>query len=242
MRMMPCPLAPGVCACSPRRWLQLLQPLQPREGALIPDGFPCEPPILPHTHPTHTPRNTVVMKEDAAPLAKYGIRNHSKVMMLGDVEPVHHTMHATQQAAAAATAPGRLSPARAAPALSPEATLRHKLADIVAHVQHQLFPLLESYQKLAAAFLDGSPLPAPTSTSATAPNATPQKRLKDEYGRCSELLLQSLIQIDGVICLESMGDARRERKEAVCFIQAHMETLDALRDRVNAALKARGQA
>ena len=90
--------------------------------------------------------------------------------------------------------------------------------DLKAHVESQLLPMVEDYLALVKQLL------------ADNDDTITQKKLKENHLRVSELLLQTLLKID---CVQCSNDAlKAKRKDCVKFIQAHLDSVDAAKIKV----------
>ncbi|TPX71454.1 hypothetical protein SpCBS45565_g01186 [Spizellomyces sp. 'palustris'] len=171
-----------------------------------------------------------IMKDPAASLFDYGIRQGSKIMMIGDKtlppKPSHPSSAHSQQPR---QPPTRDTSAPADTKTSEEESLIERLESHIADTRNTVLPIVEDYTDQASRYID----------EATPPN-DPPKYLRDLYAKASELLLQSLLKLDGVTCPPDFENARAKRKEAVRFVQSHLDRIDGLKERVNLAAKPNG--
>ncbi|KAJ3039023.1 hypothetical protein HDV00_012711 [Rhizophlyctis rosea] len=165
------------------------------------------------------------MKDPSASLAKYGVKTGSKIFMMGDGAPIPTK-----------PPPPRPNPQPAQPASSqtpsPESTLLATIQKHVDHTRQTLVPMVEQYSNTATTFLGAA-------SNVSASSITP-KQLKDEHAKVSELLLQSLLKLDGVVCPPELEVARAARKEAVRFVPPQLPRLDRILARVTTAVRDRG--
>nr|KAJ3421814.1 hypothetical protein HK105_002205 [Polyrhizophydium stewartii] len=188
----------------------------------------------------------VVMLDLDAPLSFFGIDSGSKIMMLVDTRPQdkwgpHQSQPSQQQPSHGHTQQQHPSHQQQPqqhhqppqPQLTPEQRLIQRLDDQLIHTETVIVPMLEVYQRNVEAFTspDRADRPQPTLT---------QKQIKDEHAKITELLLQSLLKVDGVECESDMVDARAKRREAVRFIQGRLDIADALKERFNHSIKELG--
>ncbi|KNC95930.1 hypothetical protein, variant [Spizellomyces punctatus DAOM BR117] len=171
-----------------------------------------------------------IMKDPAASLSDYGIRQGSKIMMIGDKtlppEPSHPSRTRNQQPR---QQPTRDTSAPVDTKASEEASLIDRLESHLADTRNTVLPIVEDYTDKASRYIDEA-----------IPPSDPPKSLRDLYAKASELLLQSLLKLDGVTCPPDFENARAKRKEAVRFVQSHLDRIDGLKERVNLAAKPNG--
>jgi len=99
-------------------------------------------------------------------------------------------------------------PPKEAPQRTTESELVKKIQDEVSAVHTSLLPPLNTFLNELAL------------------SASPSKELDKEHLRLGELLLQSLLRLDGMVPEGSWDDARAQRKGAVREIQGYLDKLD----------------
>ncbi|KAI8849465.1 hypothetical protein BC829DRAFT_182224 [Chytridium lagenaria] len=183
------------------------------------------------------------MRDMNATLTAYGLKPGSKIMMIGEkpVSPQHSSPNvARTQSNRAANAhhpypqrpapqhhePTPAPPPRSPPQpqLSPEEACTKKLNDIMQNVHTTIVPLIESFSTRATAFIAGTP--------GTDDDAPTEKKLKFEHSRIGELLLQSLLKIDGVSVPFGHEELRLRRKECVREVNQLLDRADGMKERV----------
>ncbi|KAJ3298162.1 hypothetical protein HK104_011083 [Borealophlyctis nickersoniae] len=170
------------------------------------------------------------MKDPSLPLSKYGIKNGAKILMVGDNSGV--PSHPPPPHAADRRNNQQQTPNVETRSGPDESDMIKKVESHVENARRTLVPMIEDYSKQAVEFL-GAGNDQATSALPTA------KQLKDSHAKISELLLQSLLKLDGVTCPPDFEAARASRKEAVRFVQSLLDRVDGIRDRVNAAAQER---
>ncbi|KAI8813843.1 hypothetical protein BJ742DRAFT_787664 [Cladochytrium replicatum] len=189
----------------------------------------------------------VLMKDSSATLSSYGVRTGSKISMLRDGEKFYDVPGSTPTSSPSRSEPEYPSlPPRAAPAppstsgtpsnappLAPPKYVNHKdklistIDALLDKVNFEIAPQIADY----ATSVEGI----------RHRNLTPHdvKRLQDTSLRCGEMLMQTLLKIDGVTVGEN-EQARAKRKEAVKMVQGLMDRVDGLKERVKEAVRERG--
>ncbi|KAJ3122304.1 hypothetical protein HK101_006601, partial [Irineochytrium annulatum] len=87
----------------------------------------------------------------------------------------------------------------------------------MSHVRAEVVPLIDAFSAGSTQFLS-SP-------------ADDWKTLREQHARIGELLLQSLLKIDGVQVPAFHEDVRARRKECVREVNALLDRVDGVRDR-----------
>lgn len=95
------------------------------------------------------------------------------------------------------------------------------LARLLATEHMQVEPFIREYLNLAVNYLDPLHSEKPI-----------EKQLKDAYAKASELLLQSLLKIDGIQAPQGSQLIRVKRKEAVQLIQSWLKVVDGIKSRI----------
>ena len=86
------------------------------------------------------------------------------------------------------------------------------------HIGSALLPLVDQHATLVQSFLS-----QPSNT---------RKQVDQSHLKVSELLLQSLLKMDGIEC--TSDDARQKRRELIKFIQSLLDRIDLLKSQVDA--------
>ncbi|KAI9351424.1 hypothetical protein BDR26DRAFT_929874 [Obelidium mucronatum] len=165
----------------------------------------------------------VMMKDHSASLQHYGIKNGSKIMMLGDVET---RPSVTKQAPTGPIPSGPTGSSSSIHTMTPEEAALHKLSEIDATLTSQTIPLVEEYMTTAIDYT--SQLPSET----TSLDAVQKKKVKDAHARVSELILQVLLKVDGVKVPEGDEVVRMRRKECVKKCNALLDRVDSMKEKV----------
>ncbi|KAI8925981.1 hypothetical protein BC831DRAFT_249212 [Entophlyctis helioformis] len=108
-----------------------------------------------------------------------------------------------------------------------EQMLINRITDHLDQARSTVLPIFEEFKAQASSF---------TSTPSPTPAAT-HKHLNSEHAKVAELLLQSLMKVDGVEIPSEFTEARAKRKEAVRLLQGRMDEADGIKERVTQAAK-----
>ncbi|KAF9579871.1 hypothetical protein BGW38_003694 [Lunasporangiospora selenospora] len=154
------------------------------------------------------------MKDDNAPLSCWGIKPGAKIVV--------HGIKPTKEDIEKSTTNG--DPEEYALILRIQGSLE-KAQEFVA--EHR-----SKYEADVETYLASNPAPF-------SPQEMPQprKRLQDTHGMISEILLQSLLVLDGVTCPPEYEVARVKRREAVRETQKLLDIMDGINTRVKASDK-----
>ncbi|KAI5890695.1 uncharacterized protein SCHCODRAFT_02632629 [Schizophyllum commune H4-8] len=153
---------------------------------------------------THLPPNAfklvhsgVVMKDDNAPISAYHIKPNSTIAVIGTAD-------------APPSAPAQQAKPKPAPPRSEQSTINQiqsEMQNVRSSLGRDLETLLGSLPQYHT--------------------AGDNKAFMDrEHLRLGELLLQSLLRLDGINAESEWQDARRERKESVREVQGLLDRLD----------------
>ncbi|ORY52580.1 hypothetical protein BCR33DRAFT_693735 [Rhizoclosmatium globosum] len=164
-----------------------------------------------------------MMKDTSAALQHYGIKNGSKIMMLGDAAPIPQPAPTSTPLAASSSNASANASAQSLHTMTPEELALHKLAEIETTLTQTTTPLVESYISLALEY---------TTTPISAIDPVQSKKLKDSHARVSELILQVLLKVDGVKVPEGDELVRGKRKEAVKRCNGYLDTVDGWKEKV----------
>ncbi|KAJ3188172.1 hypothetical protein HDU85_005322 [Gaertneriomyces sp. JEL0708] len=166
------------------------------------------------------------MKDLKSSLWSHGVRNGSKLMMLGDqksrVDPTRRSRSPRSSAKDTGTA---TSPTPDGPD-SEESLIIHRLDKLVEGARNTILPMVDDYCREGEEFIEN-----------VQPAMEIPKRLRDLYAKVSELLLQSLLKVDGVVLPPQGENARLKRRSCVKLIQSELDKIDKLRDRIVAATR-----
>ncbi|TPX36496.1 hypothetical protein SmJEL517_g01336 [Synchytrium microbalum] len=191
----------------------------------------------------------VHMKDFNAKLSDYRVRAGTRITMLGETSPQMEQVkpeskipisktHATPQSP---TTPTTTTTTQSTEATSDdgESSLIDKLNAITTKTKETLLPIIELYSHQAQSFIAAHTAASEDRLHMTSSLPLPTiKHLKDSHARVSELLLQQLLQLDGVI--SEKDNVRASRREAVKYTNALLDRVDGLKDRVNSLIKDKG--
>ncbi|KAI9205397.1 uncharacterized protein BJ171DRAFT_73084 [Polychytrium aggregatum] len=170
---------------------------------------------------------TVHMNDPVSTLHRYKLKAGSKIMMIGDDQPISDRAPAPSSSTQASTSTTSYSstptPAPAIKQPLTEEDLIAKISTSVNYTNETLLPMIEHYTMVAEQFIRIS-----TASGYTV------KHLETEYAKVSETLLQTLIKIDSVDCGEFV-QARQHRRDAVKLVQGLMDRVDQVKERVKAS-------
>ncbi|KAJ3214827.1 hypothetical protein HDU67_001154 [Dinochytrium kinnereticum] len=180
----------------------------------------------------------------SAPLASYGLKTGSKIMMIGEKPTQAASQHPSPNASRTPSSsrgsnahhpypqPSTRSPHHptptdppkpAAPQPTAEEMSKAKLEEILQGVHATIVPMIESYSTQATAYISGN---------GSGETAQTEKQLKFEHSKIGELLLQALLKIDGVQVPAFNDGLRLRRKECVREINALLDRTDGIKERV----------
>jgi hypothetical protein len=165
-----------------------------------------------------------MMRDPALSLLKYGLKNGSTVLMLKDVFQSIQWLTDLQRSQSVTNSTQKLNktPSTASVSLSrTESLVLQRLESIVVEARESLVPMIEKYKTDAQTVL------------AARRNEQP-KLLKDSHAKLGELLMQSLLKVDGVTFDSSFEMARLKRKQTVAFFQDLLDTIDGLHHQIQA--------
>ncbi|KAF9163609.1 hypothetical protein DFQ26_002329 [Actinomortierella ambigua] len=149
------------------------------------------------------------MKDDNAPLSCFGIKPNGKITMMGTKPTKNDMVELTTNG----------NPEEYALILRIQASLK-KAHDLAAEY-------LPQYEQDAAKYIASNP--PPFSMHAMPPM---RKKLQDMHTMLSEVLLQQLLGLDGVVLQPDFEVARLKRREAVKETQRLLDVIDAVHARV----------
>ncbi|KAJ3007099.1 hypothetical protein HKX48_009313 [Thoreauomyces humboldtii] len=196
-----------------------------------------------------------LMKDMDAPLAKYGIRSGSKIMMIGDAGGPHQPPPPQPPKPSRAPAPRATRPTQhsnnpvpypspstrtASPSQSARPVPQHDKEDTPPQdPEESLILIIDGHlahvRETALPIVEDYVRQANAYLEAGAPTTTPVKALRDLHAKAAEVLLQRLLKLDGVVCAPGFDRARARRKEAVRIIQGELDRVDSLKERVRNA-------
>ncbi|KAI0790748.1 hypothetical protein C8Q75DRAFT_760479 [Abortiporus biennis] len=160
-----------------------------------------------------------VMKDDHAPISSYGIKENSKIAIIGGGD------NALNEPSKARKIPTH----SATPQRRTEESTITQIRTEVDKVRRTLLPDVDT-------FLSSLSSSGPSSATPSQPTSKPKEVKSDgrpqmsetdqEHARLGELLLQSLLRLDAINAEGEWEEARKERKGAVREVQALLDRLD----------------
>lgn len=93
-----------------------------------------------------------------------------------------------------------------------------QLDDLISRIQQKISPDVDDYEKRVNSFI-----------SQTEKDTKDQKKLIDYGIYLVEQLMQTLFDLDGVVCTEGMDALRQKRKEGVTLAQALLDRVDRIK-------------
>lgn len=182
----------------------------------------------------------LVLKDDKAPLSSYGLRNGSRLMLVGTQGGAHGDMPGAKSSMYNDGGEKKLSKgeelARRKKELEEdvsEAGLLSRIEETVAGVRKDLLPEVTEFEKTGKVRAEARAL-ASSREEALSPEeqAASKQRSKasmDALGlrqrKLSELLLRALLALDGISV--NTDELRKQRKEAVKEVQNYLDRVDA---------------
>ncbi|KAJ1734380.1 hypothetical protein LPJ61_001101 [Coemansia biformis] len=160
---------------------------------------------------------TATMKDDASPLAYYGIYPGASVKLIGRKEDAEKRAPPTKEE-------------------REEHALIHKIDDISNEACDRLSSPMQAYLTNAQLYMDqfGANAAGGIDDKALLKiKAGERKKLTDTYKMVNETLMQYLLKVDDIVCPADADKARQRRKQAVRQLQAWMDQMDRKRDSVD---------
>ncbi|KAJ2160138.1 hypothetical protein GGF46_002508 [Coemansia sp. RSA 552] len=151
------------------------------------------------------------MKDDASPLAYYGIYPGASVKLIGRKE-------GDDAAVVAAT-----------PEEREENALIHKIDGLSQEVADLLSSRMQAYMTDAKLYIDqfaSGGMDGVNDKALLEIKATERKKLDDAYMFVNETLMQFLLKLDSIECPPDSDKARQRRRQAVRLLQSWMDEMD----------------
>ncbi|KAJ2809074.1 hypothetical protein H4R20_000378 [Coemansia guatemalensis] len=172
---------------------------------------------------TGVPRNGMklifsgaTMKDDASPLAYYGIYPGATVKLIGRKEGAEKGIPVTQEE-------------------REENALIHKIEDITNEATDTLSSRMQAFLADAQLYIDqftSGGMDGVDDKALHEIKQTERKKLHDSYTFVNETLMQYMLKLDGIVCSPEAEKARQRRRQAIRQLQAWMEQMDRKRDSV----------
>jgi hypothetical protein len=160
--------------------------------------------------------NGGVMKNMSLPLAGYGLKDGSMIVLVGSNDPP------------ASGVMGAVREQQVKKKKEEIPTTEDGLVEFLAGKRRfveEMKPELDTFEKDCQTYLSASQAGAEEQSSASVPT---WQKLQQAHARITEILLQHLLKLDGIEIQSSMSRARAERKEAVRVVQREMDSADAV--------------
>ncbi|KAI9469267.1 hypothetical protein LPJ78_002817 [Coemansia sp. RSA 989] len=162
-----------------------------------------------------------IMKDDASPLAYYGIYPGASLKLIGRKEGAEKGVPVTEEE-------------------REENAIIHKIDDLSNEATDVLSSRIEAYladaqiyiQQYSSGALDGI-----SDQTLEEIKSKDRKNLQDSYLFVNETLMQYLLKLDGIECPPNADKARQRRRQAVRLLQSWMEQMDRKREGVKQAEK-----
>ncbi|KDN53286.1 hypothetical protein K437DRAFT_265938 [Tilletiaria anomala UBC 951] len=178
----------------------------------------------------------MIMKDDRATLERFGLRDGSRVMLIGTKGGVPLQGDTPGQKQSSSHAGAREAQDQAARSRKQneedlsEGGLLKRIQDTVQGVRTDLLPEVEQFERSTLALGNAASAPSEQAVHPPTQNGTPAgvltpPQLAFEHRKLSELLLRSLLTLDGVQVNSDM--TRAARKAAVKEVQALLDRVDA---------------
>ncbi|KAI8610801.1 hypothetical protein BC830DRAFT_711282 [Chytriomyces sp. MP71] len=153
----------------------------------------------------------VMMRDPSASLSHYGLKDGSKIMMMGDAGPTPTGPRPTAL------------PKPSTPPQTPESLAQQKLSDAEMTLTSTLLPEIVAYEAAALAY---------TQDPAQSHDVSTAKKLRDIHARLGEAVLQTLLKVDGVVVPDGQDEIRARRKEAVKRCNGMLDRLDGTKESI----------
>ncbi|KAJ2475227.1 hypothetical protein IWW56_005519 [Coemansia sp. RSA 2131] len=156
------------------------------------------------------------MKDDASPLAYYGVYPGASIKLIGRKEGAEKGGPVTQEE-------------------REENAVIHKIDDLSNEAADRLSSRMQAYLADAQLYIDQFSASAMHGVSDAAFDdikAAERKKLHDAYVYLNETLMQFLLKLDGIECSPEAEKARQRRRQAVRLLQSWMDQLDHKRESV----------
>lgn len=183
----------------------------------------------------------LVLKDDRASLASYGLRNGSRLMLVGTQGGAHGDMPGAKSSMYESGAK-KMSKGEELARMKrekeedvSEAGMLHRIDEAVAGVRKDLLPEVVEYEKTGRGRMEAraaaAASPQSNNAGAEAAQTEAQQRSKAAVDalalrqrKLSELLLRALLVLDGINV--NTDETRRRRKDAVKEVQSYLDRVD----------------
>ncbi|KAJ1760697.1 hypothetical protein LPJ62_003587 [Coemansia sp. RSA 2167] len=156
------------------------------------------------------------MKDNASPLAYYGVYPGAAIKLIGRKEGAEKNGPVTQEE-------------------REESAVIHKIDDLANEAADRLSSRMQAYLADAQLYIEQFSASATHGVSDAAfeeIKTAERKKLHDAYVYLNEALMQYLLKLDGIECLPEAEKARQRRRQAVRLLQSWMDQLDHKRESV----------
>ncbi|KAJ3113422.1 hypothetical protein HK100_001994 [Physocladia obscura] len=170
------------------------------------------------------------MKDFHANLQHYGIKNGSKIMMMGDTASIPNPSNNNNGFISTAT-PSKSSSEPLA-RQSPHNTATHALEILEKKANTTTLALVETYMSSVLEYTSSVSSTGVSDSTDQNAAATTSKKIKDAHARVSELILQDLLKVDAVAIPEGDDEARGMRKRIVKTLNGMLDRVDGFKERV----------
>lgn len=162
------------------------------------------------------------MKDLSAVLSKYNLKHGSKIVMLGDAS-TPATYYKPNTPPLSTTSLKHSESSEPVSKSRTEALFIQRLESIHAEAKEVLFPMIQKYKEDSTSVLNRGAFDQTFS----------KKYMKDSHAKVSEMIMQMLLKLDGVICDSSFEGARLKRKELVKIFQDWLDNVDNVKDQIS---------
>ncbi|KAJ2080929.1 hypothetical protein H4R24_002729 [Coemansia sp. RSA 988] len=156
------------------------------------------------------------MKDDASPLAYYGIYPGASVKLIGRKEGAVKGVPVTQEE-------------------REENALIHKIEDITNEATDTLSSRMQAFLADAQLYIDqfaSGGMDGVDDKALHEIKRKERKMLDDSYTFVNETLMKYILKLDGIVCSMEAERARQRRRQAIRQLQAWMDQMDRKRDSV----------
>lgn len=170
--------------------------------------------------------NGAVLRNPSLPLAAYGLKDGSVIVLVGSKDQPTATV--STDGGAGRGASGGKRGKEVVPTTEPE--LKTYVEEKKSFLQG-LAKDIETYEQGCQTFIAGG------DGRDSAPSTTSFTHLQQSHARLSELLLQGLLRLDGIEIPPDLDGARQARKQAIKDVQRELDKVDAKWAEVKASEK-----
>ncbi|KAJ2290308.1 hypothetical protein IWW55_006132 [Coemansia sp. RSA 2706] len=156
------------------------------------------------------------MKDDASPLAYYGVYPGASLKLIGRKEGAEKGVPVTEEE-------------------REESALVHKIDDLSHEATDLLSSRMQAYLADAQLYIDqfsSAAIGGDNDQALREIKASEHKKLHDAYVFVNETLMQYLLKLDGIECPPEADKARQRRRQAVRLLQSWMDQMDRKRESV----------